>query len=549
MSNHPHIEQLLAENKELRQQLQEATATLDAIRNGEVDALVVAGSSGDKVYTLEGAEKPYRVLIEAMQQGAATLSPDGTILFCNGCLATMLGVPQEEVSGTALREFVPPPERPQLDAMLRQARLSHSVGEVQFQIGQYELLPVRLALSALHLPGTTALGLIVTDLTEQKRQEELVAAHRRKDDFLAILAHELRNPLAPIRNAVRLLSLPSVTEHMASRAREMIARQVENLTRLVDDLLDVSRINQGKVQLRKEPIELASIVQAAVEACRPAVDRRKHIVEVELPPEPLWVEADATRLEQVLVNLLNNAAKYTEPGGHIWLKARRAGGEVIVTVKDTGVGIAPDLLPHVFDLFTQADHSLDRSQGGLGIGLTLVRNLVALHGGTISGHSDGLGKGSEFQVRLPLLPTSRAVEPPIPLASSEPPAQPVRVMVVDDNRDAGESLGMLLELFGHEVVVVHSGARAIQTIGTFHPDVVLLDIGLPDMNGYQVAQRLRQQAGGDGLTIVAVTGYGQQEDRQRAAAAGFNHHFAKPVDTNALQELLRRTGARTLCSK
>ncbi|HZU34943.1 MAG TPA: ATP-binding protein, partial [Gemmataceae bacterium] len=385
--------------------------------------------------------------------------------------------------------------------------------------------------------------------TEQKRQEELVAAHRRKDDFLAILAHELRNPLAPIRNAVRLLSLPSVTEHMASRAREMIARQVENLTRLVDDLLDVSRINQGKVQLRKEPIELASIVQAAVEACRPAVDRRKHIVEVELPPEPLWVEADATRLEQVLVNLLNNAAKYTEPGGHIWLKARRAGGEVIVTVKDTGVGIAPDLLPHVFDLFTQADHSLDRSQGGLGIGLTLVRNLVALHGGTISGHSDGLGKGSEFQVRLPLLPTSRAVEPPIPLASSEPPAQPVRVMVVDDNRDAGESLGMLLELFGHEVVVVHSGARAIQTIGTFHPDVVLLDIGLPDMNGYQVAQRLRQQAGGDGLTIVAVTGYGQQEDRQRAAAAGFNHHFAKPVDTNALQELLRRTGARTLCSK
>src|SRR5579884_1023424 len=190
MSNHPHIEQLLAENKELRQQLQEATATLDAIRNGEVDALVVAGSSGDKVYTLEGAEKPYRVLIEAMQQGAATLSPDGTILFCNGCLATMLGVPQEEVSGTALREFVPPPERPQLDAMLRQARLSHSVGEVQFQIGQYELLPVRLALSALHLPGTTALGLIVTDLTEQKRQEELVAAHRRKDDFLAILAHE-----------------------------------------------------------------------------------------------------------------------------------------------------------------------------------------------------------------------------------------------------------------------------------------------------------------------------------------------------------------------
>jgi signal transduction histidine kinase/CheY-like chemotaxis protein len=546
MSDGPRTEQLLAEVQEIRQQLAEATAALDAIRNGDADALVVAGVGGEKVYTLEGAERPYRVLIEAMQQGAATLSADGTILFCNLCLAVMFQTPQEKVTGTPLQHFVPPADHPHLEAMLREAQASHAVGEIRFHTGMDTLLPVQLALSALPLPGTTALGLIVTDLTEQKRQQELMAAHRRKDDFLAILAHELRNPLAPIRSAVQLLNMPSATDDMAARARETIERQVGNLTRLVDELLDVSRISRGKIQLRKESLELATVVQRAAEAAYPLVKARQHVLSIELPSEPIWLEADPTRLEQILVNLLNNAAKYTEPGGRIWISAKQAGNEAVLTVKDTGVGIAPDLLPQIFELFTQADHSLDHSQGGLGIGLTLVRSLVGLHGGSITAHSDGLGKGSEFVVRLPLLPQARTVRPNGIEGVANCNEHSFRVLVVDDNQDAGEMLGTLLRLFGHEVKVVHSGWEAIHIMDVFLADVVLLDIGLPGMDGYQAAQRLRQQPGGENVLIVAVTGYGQEEYRQRATTAGFDHHLVKPVDTQVLQNLLLRWGNRRL---
>lgn len=546
MSSDSPMRQLRAEINDLRQQLDDAVATLDAIRHGDVDALVVGERGAERVYTLEGAEYPYRVLIEAMQQGAATLSLDGTILFCNRCLATMLQTPQEKVGGSSLERFVSPPERRQLQHMLKQAQSSHSLGEIHFQLPNNVRLPVQLALSMLPLPAASVLGLIVTDLTDQRHQEELEAAHRRKDDFLAILAHELRNPLAPIRNALHLLGMPAVTGEVAAEARAMIDRQVENLTRLVDELLDVSRISTGKIQLRKAQLDLAGVMQRAAQASRPLMDARKHILAVESPSAPLWVEGDATRLEQILVNLLNNAAKYTELGGQIWFTARKEDRDAVMSIKDSGIGIDPELLPRVFDLFTQADHSLHRTQGGLGIGLTLVRSLVELHGGRITAHSEGLGRGSEFTVRLPLLlqPCPPDTEPDIPLYRTK--GRGLRAIVVDDNIDAGESLGQLLRLYGHEVLVSYSGAVAIESFPTFQPDAILLDIGLPDIDGYQVAQRIRELSGGATVKLIAVTGYGHEEDRRRSAAAGFDHHLVKPVSAVELQELLSTGRAQKL---
>lgn len=539
MADDRQIEKLQAEIRKLREHLEEESATLDAIRNGSVDALIVSGAGGEeRVFTLEGADHPYRVLIEAMQQGAATLSLDGTILYCNRSLAEMLKMPQERVSGASLARFVPEADQPQLEAMLRQGHASHSLGEVHFQTRDDKLLPVQLALSALPLPGTTALGLIVTDLTDQKHQQELEAAHRRKDDFLAILAHELRNPLAPIRTALHLLKMPNAPGGISAQARDMIERQVSNLTRLVDELLDVSRINRGKVQLRKEPVELATIIRGAVEASRPLMEARRHRLTTRLPSAPLWLEADPTRLEQVVVNLLNNAAKYTEPGGQIDIRAHQQDDRIFLHVKDSGVGIAPEMLPRVFEMFTQADHSLARTQGGLGIGLTLVRNLVGLHGGDISGHSAGLGKGSEFIVRLPALAQEPVIKAPPPHEFEKINGATYRIVVVDDNQDGANSLGMLLRLHGHQVHVFHSGITALQAIPALRPEIVLLDIGLPDLDGYQVAHKLRQLSEGADLLLIAVTGYGQEEDRRRALAVGFDHHLVKPVELTALQSVV-----------
>ncbi|HEU4752108.1 MAG TPA: ATP-binding protein, partial [Armatimonadota bacterium] len=327
------------------------------------------------------------------------------------------------------------------------------------------------------------------------------------------------------------------------RLRSMISRQTHHLSRLVDDLLDVSRITHGKIELRKEQSDVRTAVRRAVETTRLLVERRSHTLTVDLPAEPLLAEIDPARLEQVMVNLIGNAAKYTDAGGRIWVSAELQESAVVLRVRDTGVGIAPQVLPHVFDLFTQADRSLDRSQGGLGIGLTLVRSLVELHGGTVSAHSEGTGRGSEFIVRLP-----RAVHPgDYPSSPLRPePAQsgdPRRILVVEDNPDAAESLVDLLELWGHAVEVAPTGEAALSLTSTYRPDIVLLDIGLPGMDGYQVAERLRQQPAPRPGQIVALTGYGQEADRRRSAEAGFDHHLVKPVDPNELRRLLEQAPA------
>jgi signal transduction histidine kinase len=380
------------------------------------------------------------------------------------------------------------------------------------------------------------------DITQRKQAERALRdADRRKDEFLAMLAHELRNPLAPIRAAVDVLKRIDPGNPQLSPMRDTIERQVAHLARMVDDLLDVSRITQDRIELRREPIEVTVLVGRAVETSRPHIDARRHELTVTITPEPesLKMEGDLTRLAQVVSNLLHNAAKYTEAGGHIRLSVSRAGGDVLISVADDGIGIAPDVLPHVFDLFAQADRSLARSQGGLGIGLTLVRRLVELHGGRVEASSEGLGRGSEFRVYLPaLVENSREVRP-TPGGPDAPARRPSRVLVVDDSVDSAESMALLLELAGHDTRMAHTGPAALDEAGAFEPDVVLLDIGLPGMDGYEVARTLRASTARRTPRIVALTGYGRPEDRARAMAAGCHHHMTKPVDFVELEALVR----------
>jgi signal transduction histidine kinase len=373
-----------------------------------------------------------------------------------------------------------------------------------------------------------------------RRASELALADRRKDEFLAMLGHELRNPLAPIANAVHVMRMLGVENPQLCWARDVIDRQVGQMVRLLGDLLDVSRISRGKITLKKESVELSAVVGIAVESSRPLLEARRHELTLEMPSEAVWLQADLARLAQVVANLLNNAGKYTEKGGRIGLTAERQGDEVVLRVADNGTGIAPEMLPRVFDLFSQSERTLDRSDGGLGIGLTLVKSLVELHEGSIEAFSEGLGKGSDFVVRLPVLrlalvPSANGIRQIIP-----PGTTARRVLAVDDNVDAVESLARMLGLQGHEVRTAHDGPAALAAAAAFLPEVVFLDIGLPNMNGYEVARRLREQVGLKTALLVAVTGYGQAEDRRQADEAGFDAHLVKPTNQAALQALLAR---------
>ena len=381
---------------------------------------------------------------------------------------------------------------------------------------------------------------ISIDITQRKRAEQALRdADRKKDEFLATLAHELRNPLAPIRNAAQILTAKGPPVPELQWARGVIDRQLQLMARLLEDLLDVSRISRNKLELRPERVELAAVVEAAVETSRPVVDAGRHALSVALPPEPIRLEADPVRLAQVFANLLNNAAKYTEEGGRIWLTAERQGSDVVVSVRDSGIGIATEMLPRVFEIFSQAKPALVRSQGGLGIGLSLVKGLVELHGGRIEAKSGGPGRGSEFVVRLPVAAATPTREPAWPGDDDgQPPGPKRRVLIVDDNRDSADSLAMLLQIKGHEVGTAYDGERAVEVAGALRPEVVLLDIGMPKLNGYDACRHIRAQPWGKGMFLIALTGWGQEEDRRRTEAAGFNHHIVKPVDPAVLMELL-----------
>jgi len=368
---------------------------------------------------------------------------------------------------------------------------------------------------------------------------EVQEADRRKNEFLAMLAHELRNPLAPIRSSIQILRMIGSPDPKVRWSQDVIERQVQQMARLVDDLLDVSRITRGKIALQTEPVDLASVVTHALETSRPLIEQRCHELSLTLPNREVRVVADPVRLAQVVANLLNNAAKYTTEGGHIWLSAAREGSEAVIRVRDSGLGIPKDMLASIFDLFTQVDRSLDRSQGGLGIGLTLVRQLVEMHQGTVQAFSAGPNQGSEFVVRLPALAEAPSLEPSCNGAMKVPEPFPSRrVLVVDDNEDAAETLALVLRFSGHDVRWVHDGPAALEVAEEFLPEAMLLDIGLPGMDGYEVARQVRQLPGLENILLVALTGYGGEEDRRRALEADFDAHLIKPVDADDLPRVL-----------
>lgn len=373
--------------------------------------------------------------------------------------------------------------------------------------------------------------------------EVLAEQDRRKDEFLAMLAHELRNPLAPIRHGVQLIQSGRIDDNRLHWLAGVMDRQVSHLIRLVDDLLDVSRITSGKIRMESAPLRLDTVIAAAVEAVRPMVEARRQRLMVAVPSEVFWVEGDHTRLTQVVANLLNNAAKYTPEEGHIWVGALREDGQVAVKVRDDGIGIPPRMLPRVFDLFWQADGSLGRAQGGLGLGLTLVRRIVEMHQGSVSVVSEGQGQGSEFAVVLPLLAQPEAEHAAAAAVPAAAAASGCRVLVADDNIDLAQSLGMMLELAGYAVSLAYSGAEALAAAETFNPEVCLLDIGLPDLSGHQVAHRLRRLRTASGALLIAVSGYAHAEQRRQAAASGFDHYLVKPVDFQQLEALLPKARA------
>ena len=490
------------------------------------------------------SDELFRLLVEGVKDYAIfMLDPEGRVASWNRGAELIKGYRADEILGLHFSVFYP------ADAIARgwpEHELQMAKAEGRFEDEGWRvrkdgsLFWANVIITALYDRERRLQGFakITRDLTERKRVEALEEADLHRNEFLAMLSHELRNPLAPIKNALAVMLLSGVSEPSLDWARSVVERQVSHLTRLVDDLLDVSRIAVGKITLQRKPLDVSQVVNGAVEASRPLIDSRGHQLTVVLPSEPLLIEGDLTRLAQTLTNLLNHAAKYTPPGGEIWLTAGEEEEMAVIRVRDTGIGIGADLLPDIFDLFTQGDRALDRSEGGLGIGLTLAQRLAKLHGGSIEALSEGLGQGSEFIVRLPLpvvpIPSSVASRK----AAERQPGCSRRILVVDDNGDAAESLETLLQLWGHQARSSQDGPEALLQVAAFEPEIVLLDIGLPGMDGYEVARQIRALPAGRNALIVAVTGYGRSADRLQSQEAGFDHHLVKPVQPEVLQELI-----------
>ena len=523
---------------ELQSRLKEPEEIVRAIRHGEVDAFVVNEPPGERIYALRSPDLLYKQLVEEMEEGAVALDERGVILYCNRHFAELVKSPRESLRGASVFRFVPEESRIALELPPPGVAQKIHRQEACLLVADGSIVPVQLTINPIQLPEMVVFCLVVTDLTEQKRQQELLSAAHRKDVFLAMLSHELRNPIAPIRNAAHVLRLENAAPKDVHWAAEVIERQVFQLARLVDDLLDVARINSGKIRLRQETIDLRGVVNAAVEETRPAIYSRQHELHVELPAGPLLVHGDAARLTQVLANLLSNAAKFTPRQGKIWVTAQRDGSECTVRVRDSGMGIEPAMLPAIFDIFTQVDTSEGRSQGGLGIGLALVKTLVEMHEGKVTAASDGPGRGAEFVIRLPLLPDQTQHHEP-PAAEAPPPHKPCCVLVVDDNRDSADSMAKLIVQWGHEVHVAYAPQQALEAARAHCPRLVLLDIGMPGMDGYEVGRQMRRLPGLRDAVIVAVTGYGQEDDRRRTREAGFDHHWVKPASLEAVEALLR----------
>jgi PAS domain S-box-containing protein len=660
---------------QLEARLREAEETLDAIREGHVDALVIHGPVGEQVFTLRGADHRYRQLVETMTEGALLVDRDATIVYGNARFAQLAGVPLEHLLGSQLTAYVASDWHATLDALLGGRVDGHAKAEVELVTARGARFPVYLSATASwDSDGLTCV--IATDLSAQQRERELVAAehltsliveqaaesvvvcdlsglvirasgaahraagtnplrqpfaaafricdlagddasraileatrrgetisrrelvlapavdillsaapiqsrdgeplgsvvsfvditdrkqlaaerqallevaeaarleaeaaNRAKDEFLAMLGHELRNPLAPILTALEVMRATPVPP---PRVREIIERQVKHVVTLVDDLLDVSRITQGKIELDRRPIELARIVAGAVELAGPLIEERAHLLVVDVAARGLALLADETRIAQVLSNLLVNAAKYTERGGMISVRAARDGDEIVIRVRDNGMGMPPEILSHLFERFVQGRRTLDRAEGGLGLGLAIVSSMVALHGGTVHADSAGVGLGSELTVRIPALPRATEVEVEAPAAPDAAPAPSAcRVLIVDDNVDAADLLSEALAQLGHATRVAYDGEQALEIAAELHPEIAVLDIGLPGMSGFELADHLRHLTG-ETPRLIALTGYGQDADRRRSSEAGFDAHLVKPVDLGALVRVIAQLTA------
>ncbi|MHB1559902.1 MAG: PAS domain-containing hybrid sensor histidine kinase/response regulator, partial [Isosphaeraceae bacterium] len=497
----------------------------------------------------ELSARQWQTTFDTISDGLMLLDGGGRVVQVNRTLERMLARSWSELVGHDVPAILGGDERARalFERMVESGERSSRDVELGPLWLRVSMDPIRDASGAVR--GALCL---VADITGLKRLEmqllgqarRLQEDDRRKDEFLAMLGHELRNPLAPLSHALELIATPELSPDLATEALEIARRQVRHMARLVEDLLDLSRITRGTIELRRQPVEFRPIVAHAIESSRPQMEARRHEFVATLCPDALPMDGDPTRLEQIVTNLLNNAAKYTEPGGRVAVDLARQGGEAVLIVRDTGIGITPEMQRCIFDLFVQADRALDRSQGGLGIGLTLVRRLTELHGGTIDVSSDGPGHGSEFVVRLPVQAEAPAAS--VARSPDEAPAPPPlrRVLLVDDNNDSVKTLSMVLRLRGFDSRHALDGPRAIAITADWRPHAVVLDIGLPGMDGYQVAARIREQAGDDCPTLVALTGYGGAEARRQALEAGFHHHFIKPVNLDELFLVLAASAPR-----
>lgn len=509
-----------------------------------VDAADLLASVG-RLLRVRRTQRQFDLFLEAAPDAVVIVDVDGKIHRVNAQAEAMFGYRRNELVGRKVEILMPERSRDGHVGQLADFVKCPSIRPMERAQDLWGLrkdgteFPIEVGLCPLPDHEEVLVASIVRDVTERRRLEhELREADRRKNEFLATLAHELRNPLAPIRNAMQFFHIrgPAVPE--VQWAAGIIDRQVQRMTRLVDDLLDISRISCNKLEISKERVELASVVQGAVETSRPLIEECGQELTVNLPPGPITLDADPTRLAQVISNLLNNAAKYMDKGGRIDLTVERIGSDVVMSIRDTGIGIPADKLATVFEMFSQVESALGWSQGGMGIGLSLVKRLVEMHGGCVEAKSDGVGKGSEFVVRLPVVvEAARALE----AGEWDEPAAPkssLTILIVDDNRDAANSLAMLLRIMGNDTRTAYDGQEGMDMAEKFRPDVALLDISLPKLNGYQMCRRIREQPWGIGIVLIAVTGRGQDEDRRRSQEAGFDHHMVKPVDPKALMNLL-----------
>jgi PAS domain S-box-containing protein len=499
---------------------------------------------------LRNSELQFRTMVNSIPQLAWMAHPDGYIHWYNHRWYEYTGTTPEEMQGWGWQSVHDPTYLPKVLERWRASIAAGAPLDMEFPLraadGGFRMFLTRVVPlqgekgRVLQWFGTS------TDMEEAKRTEvqlrateaALRDADHRKDLFLATLAHELRNPLAPIRTAAQILGSPRLASQELQWAQNVIQRQVGHMSLLLDDLLDIARVTQGKLELKKERVRLTDVVDSAVEEARPLLDSKNHQFTVTLPSEELTLVVDPLRLSQILSNLLTNAAKYTDPAGHIELIGDVQNGMLCLSVKDNGIGIAPEALPRIFEMFSQIDGASARSEGGLGIGLALVKGLLELHGGEIDAKSRGRGRGSEFIVRLPL---AASISAEVPVTGADAPTVATacrRVMVADDNKDAADALAMLLELAGHEVRVAHCGRAALSVAQTFRPEVALIDIGMPDLSGYEVAKELRRESWGAGIHLIALTGWGRDDDRQRAKDAGFDRHMTKPVDPGAVEAMI-----------